>query len=275
MFGFFKKKKKKKQVQDQAPTRDLFAELFPLTAETKAKIDEAVAHTQKQMHGDDGFSEIRNYSRNYESKLAQLQSLEFDTFNWQLREATDNHCLYFSEYGDSLELAIVSPNGEMKKETAVEEMPIYRSWIRDLAVKEGGGLIYSEVFELENGLRGSETILKIPRKEETGMDYTYILNLHHYIEQKLYQVVFRVYEMSPTGMRDNIFLFPISQVVGSEVLDKMELYRQDPYDKNFTEGNTMNLSEREEFDFMFPFHPLSIIREEIAPQIKKSLKFLK
>ena len=67
----------------------------------------------------------------------------------------------------------------------------------------------------------------------------------------------------------------ISTVVGSDVLDIPELYRQDPYDKNFVQGNTMNLSEREEFDFLFPFHPLSIIRKEIVPQIKKSLKFLK
>jgi len=271
MFGFFKKKKKK---ETKAPTRDLFAELFPLTATKKAEIDEAVSKTQQQMHGEEGLAELRNYTRNYESKIAQLQSLEFDNFNWKLHESTDEHCLYVSEYGDTLEVAIVSPNGEMKKETAIKEMPIYRNWIRDIAVKEGGGLIYSEAFTLENGLTGSETILKIPRKEGTGMDYTYLLNLHNYIEQKLYQIVFRVYEMSPTGMRDNIFLFPISQVVGSEVLDLPELYRQDPYDKHFTDGNTMNLSEREEFDHLFPFHPLSIIRREIIPQIKERLKFL-
>ncbi|MCH2046728.1 MAG: hypothetical protein MK212_21620 [Saprospiraceae bacterium] len=206
--------------------------------------------------------------------MSQHQHLEFDTLNWALYETTDAQAVYCNEYDDTMQVLVVPPNGTITKEGVQQEMPNYRNWLRSLAVEEGGGLIFVEYFTLENGLSGSESILKIPRKESTGMDYTYFLNLQNYEEQKLYQIIIKVLEMSPTGMRDNVFLMLIADIIGQELLTTPELFRQDPYDKRFTEGNTMNLSERSEFDYLFPFHPLSIIRNEIAPQLKKTLKFI-
>jgi hypothetical protein len=268
MFRFFKKKKK-------AAKRDLFQELFPLTSSTKQQIKTAVEKIQTQMHGEDGMAEISAYRRHYDSKMVSLNSLEFDSFNWKLHEATETSVVYYNDFGDSLDLAMIPPNGVMVKETASSEMPVFRDWMRNNGVNQGGGLIFCEEFDLNNGTTGSESILKLPKEEGLGMNYLYSLNVHHYEEQKLYQIVIRVPEASPTGMRDNVFMQPISSVLTLDMMELAELYRQDPYDKDFKGGNTMNLSERAEFDDLFPFHPLSIIRNEIAPQLKSSLKFLR
>lgn len=53
-----------------------------------------------------------------------------------------------------------------------------------------------------------------------------------------------------------------------------EIYRKDPYNSNFTAGNRRNLSEIEAFGFLFPFHPLSILRQEIRPRIIESFNWL-
>ena len=105
------------------------------------------------------------------------------------------------------------------------------------------------------------------------MDYIYFLNIRNYEEQKLYQLTFKVFEMSPTGTRDNLMMHPLADIANVDMMQLMELYREDPYDPNYDQGNRMNLSEREEFDYLFPFHPLSIIRQDIRPRIKRSLKF--
>ena len=269
MFGFFKKKKKK-----EVKKRNLFEELFPLSEENRKAIDNAVADTQKKMFGDEGFEELRAFRSNYESNKVVLGRLEFDNFNWTKVDLENGGFLYQDKSGDTLQIEEVVPNGELGKETFLLEMPVYRNWVRGLGVREGGGIISCEPFELENGLTGTESILKIPREESTGMDYIYFVSVHSYEEQKLYQIYQKIHEPSPTGMRDNIFLFPLSEVCGNDVLDQMDLYRQDPYDKNYVDGNVMNISERAEFDELFPFHPLSIIRREVMPQMKESLKFV-
>ena len=69
MFGFFKKKEKKQEQPPVTPTpsnRDIFQELFPLSAKNKVRIEKAIDNTQIQMHGEEGWKEIRTYRRNYE-----------------------------------------------------------------------------------------------------------------------------------------------------------------------------------------------------------------
>lgn len=269
MFSFFRKKK-----PQQTPQRDLFDELFPLSNDLKQQIDAEVAAIQTKMHGEDGLAEIRAYRRQYTSQLTILQNLEFDTFNWQLHDSNASSQLYYDDFGDTLEISIMLPNGEMKRETSSSQMPVFRNWMRSIALEQSGGIVFCEEFSLNNGLTGSESILKIPRQEAPGMDYIYVLQALHYKEQKIYRITIRVNEMSPTGMRDNIFIQPISLILGLDFMEMAKLYNQDPYDKNFKEGNTMNLSERQEFDYLFPFHPLSIIRNEIMPQLKYNLRFI-
>ena len=47
---------------------------------------------------------------------------------------------------------------------------------------------------------------------------------------------------------------------------------KDPYDENIDLPYMMNLSEKEEYDKMFPEHPLSRLRKYLA-DLEKEMKF--
>lgn len=262
--------KKKKNKRQEESSRDLFAELFPLSIENKEAIENDILKIFKDMFGEEGAHQLKNYKREYEVKEDTFQSLIIDTLGWELEEQNKFSCLYENKYNDYLKIDIAQPNGVISKES--NNLPIYRNWLRGMFVNENGGLISCKHFK-NNEIDAFESIGKIPRKEITGIDYTYFLNIRNYEEQKLYQVIIRVNEGSPTGMRDNLLLHPLSEITNLDMEELTKLYRKDPYDDNFKIGNRRNLSEMEEFDYLFPFHPLSIIRQEIRPRILKSIKF--
>jgi len=264
MFGrFFKRNKREKQTpQSKSNQRDLFEELFPLTKENQLKFETAFNSIFEKMYNEEGNKTLKEYSRNYSSNEMQFGSLRFDDMNWNQLSANENRLEYQSNDGDVMIVDKINPNGKMEK--GESQIAVYRNWIRDNSVQQGGGLIMCEEIITKNAINAYESIIKVPRQETTGMDYVYFLNMSNFDEQKLYQIRIKIFEMNPTGMRDNISMHPICEVAKTDLSELMGLYRKDPYQKNFNAGNVMNISEREEFDNFFPFHPLSIIRKEIS-----------
>ena len=251
--------------------RDLFEELFPLNAENKKEIETSVVGILKQMMGD-GFDEHLNYNRNHQEIITPYKSLSIDTLGWEKEDGLDTDFAYKNEFGDFMLINTVAPNGVMKKNKPTK-IKVYRNWARDMFVKMGGGLIICEQTTNVHGMFMFETISKVPRNGAMGMDYIYFLNISNFDEQLLYQIHIKVHDGSTTGMRDNILMSPISEVANMDMTELMNFYRKDPYDPKFTAGNTRNLSEMEAFDYLFPSHPLSIIRMDIKLRILKSLKF--
>ncbi|WP_298425551.1 hypothetical protein [uncultured Kordia sp.] len=270
---FLKSKKEEKPVQSNFSNRDLFNELFPLTEENKSKFKNSFNSIFEKMFEKEQVDKLLNYSRNYKTKETQFGNLIFNDMSWNSIDSTETKLQYISPDSDPMVIEIFEPNGEMKKENSEAIMLAYRDWTRKQTVKIGGGLIMCEEVLTENGIVGYESITKIPKREGRGMDYTYFLNLNDYKEQKMYQFRVMIFEMNPTGLRDNISMHPICDITDTDIGELMSLYRQDPYNKEFKEGNLMNISEKEEFDSFFPFHPLSIIRNEIKPNIINSVRF--
>lgn len=271
---FFSKNKNKAQSIESNPiNRDLFEELFPLTTENKAKFDDAFNSILGKIFEDEDAKIIEEYSKDYLFKEILFGKLRFNTMSWNSITTTATKVQYQAADGDAMVVDIIEPGHIMAKEQNLSKMTTYRDWMRDQIAQRGGGLIMCEEIFTTNGIDGYESIFKVPRKEGMGMDYTYFLNLNNYEEQKLYQFRVIVFERSPTGIRDNVSMHPICEIAGVDLLELMEIYRKDPYDKGYTKGNVMNLSERQEFDEYFPFHPLSIIRNKIRPNILDSVKF--
>lgn len=270
---FFKRNKKEETIQSNVSNRDLFMELFPLTEENKTKFKNSFYSIFEQMFEKEQLEELLNYSRNYKTKETQFGNLTFNDMNWNLMNSTETKLKYTSSDSDPMIIEVFKPNGKMKEEDSQAIMLAYRDWTRKQTAKIGGGLIMCEEVLTENGIIGYESITKIPKKEGRGMDYTYFLNLNNYKEQRMYQFRVMVFEMNPTGLRDNISMHPICNITGIDIEELMSLYRQDPYDKKYKEGNLMNISEKKEFDIYFPFHPLSIIRNEIRSNIINSVRF--
>lgn len=95
-----------------------------------------------------------------------------------------------------------------------------------------------------------------------GVEYTltyqrffsdFILQIHGFFE-----------ETRITGQRDSV-VFELCRrqgIVGTED-GIFKGWSCDPYDKNIHQGKLMNISEHEEYDSMFPRHPISMCREFI------------
>ena len=261
---FFSKRKKSSE-------RNLFDELFPLSETHKQTIENSVNEILIEMTGKDSFEELKNYTRNYESQEFKFQSLKFNSLSWKIAENNSEQLVFISQTGDSMQISVINPNGKLEKNET--EINVYKTWIRNLFIQQQGGLISCDNVITPNRIDLYETIGKIPREDGPGIDYIYFLNIRNYQEQKLYQIWTKVLEMNPTGLRDNIIMHPICDITGLDMGKVSELYRQDPYDKNISDGNRRNLSEMKDFDYLFPFHPLSIIRKEIKPALLNSLKF--
>ena len=264
-------RKPKENPKSTTSKRDLFQELFPLSEENKQHIESRVYSIFEGMHGQEGLDAMKNYSREYQVIPKKFRSLNFDSLGWESFDIEEDGVAFRNEYGDIMLVMTSQPNGKMVKGNS--ELLVYRNWLREQYVNQGGGLIFCEEIVNDQGVEAYESIAKLPRENTTGMDYTYFLNISNYEEQMLYQLNVRVLEMSPTGTRDNILLVPLCDISGMEMMEFTNHYRQDPYQAEYEEGNRMNLSEREEFDYLYPFHPLSILRNEIRPKLLKSLKF--
>ena len=86
----------------------------------------------------------------------------------------------------------------------------------------------------------------------------------------------RFNELGTTGLRDNLMVHPLVDLfeIPMEAIATPEVYRQDPYEAEFQDGNLRNFSELEQFDALFPFHPLSVLRQHILPRVLKSIKLM-
>lgn len=269
----FGRSKKLKNTSKETPTRDLFKELFPLTEAHKKAIEEKLLGIQHQMFGKEGFEKMHSVNRVKADTLATYHALKFNTLGWNLEEEKDDSLFYGNEFRDYLKITRVSPKGQLEKNKP-SELQVYRNWVRNMFIQQDGGLITCEEIKLPNDVEAFESIGKTPRKDATGIDYTYFLNIRNYEEQKLYQLILRTYELSPTGLRDNMTMHPLCDITQMDMGQLSGLYRRDPYDNTVLEGNRMNLSEMEAFDYLFPFHPLSAIRQKIRPLLLKTIDFI-
>lgn len=264
---------KKSNTPKKAPSRDLFEEFFPLTTENKSIIDEKLQNIQLQMFGEEGLKKMQGIKRIKDQKNNTFHALSFDTLGWNLEEEKEEGLFYGNEYGDYLKIDRISANGKLEKNKP-SELAVYRNWVRNMFVEQDGGLIMCEELLLPDKFDAFESIGKTPRKNTTGIDYTYFLNIRNYEEQKLYQLIIRTYELGTTGLRDNMTMHPLCDIAKMDMGELSELYRKDPYDKTFKGGNRMNLAEMEAFDHLFPFHPLSAIRQEIRPRLLSTINFV-
>ena len=130
------------------------------------------------------------------------------------------------------------------------------------ALGDNQGLI-----EVESGKTGfgSPYIYSIVKslKQPSGVQYCMTMHVDRGDFSAQVQGFFE--ELGTTGFRDAL-IFALAQ---NENLVKMtengiEGWNQDPYDSTFVRGNTMNLSEKKEYDNQFPTHPLSEARKCVS-----------
>ncbi|MEO1412719.1 MAG: hypothetical protein AAFW73_22705 [Bacteroidota bacterium] len=270
--NFFRRNRRQAPAERTPAPRNLFEELFPLTPSQREQLEVRVADRYRELYGEEGYAKLRQYAGQYQKQIVDFHALRVDTLGWEMSQQNDRFRVYTSPYGDTLRLDLEVPTGPLEAGTLAADLAAYRNRIRGILAGQLGGLISCELL-VQEGVEAYETIGKIPRQERMGVDYLYHLDLRHYGEQRLYQVMVRVHEGEPTGSRDNLLMQPLSELAGMDLVQLMAHYRRDPYAPYFAEGNRRNLAELEVFDALFPIHPLSIIRREIRPRILADLRW--
>lgn len=123
-------------------------------------------------------------------------------------------------------------------------------------LRENQGLV-----EVKTGLTNNQrkyvySIVKT-KLEPTGMQY--ILTTQIDMNDLCMNIQAYFDEAGMTGLRDTTIM---NQMINERKINPpdMDGWFKDPYVENYKKGLLMNMSEKEEYDSMFPQHPLSEIR---------------
>jgi hypothetical protein len=272
MFGFFKSNESKRE--------KALKMLFPIKQPNSKIIKKVLKQVLIESDMDFDGNSILNFSPKLNTKTEQLWNLEFESFGWNedmeylIDENFNGRRVWFGNYYPFVLQAVVSQE-EYIPQYNERQLETYRRHIRKVSNSLNGGIIFAD-FNGINDIIIAESIYKQPKEDGPGMDYNYQVTIPDYETYHNYILNFKIPEMVPTGIRDNILLPPISEITGlsiKQLFDK-KLYWEDPYDPSIKEGNRMNISEREEFDIYLPHHPLSIIRQHIRKKFLNSLTFI-
>ena len=126
-------------------------------------------------------------------------------------------------------------------------------------LKDNQGLISVFAGKTRGGKKYAYSIVK-SAKQPSGIQY--ILTFQIQYPSKVLNIQAFYDEIGMTGLRDSI-VYEIAAREGKVILGTFDGWMNDPYDPDYKKGLRMNLSESEEYDKMFPNHPLSVLRRFI------------
>ena len=198
----------------------------------------------------------------------KLDLISVETPNSKPDELCHNKkVFYLNDYDDlSINLFDYPPDIAAKNDTELELQNNYRK----IAYESGVAII--EVKKVKLGSFNTiKTIIKFPIKP-SGVCYvgSYTLPFKSFS----YVVKIQCIEQGTTGMRDAIILEMMIRngtVQLGEEGGIMKGWMRDPYNDSIQLPYMMNLSESEDFDQMFPKHPLSRMRKYLK-HIEETIK---
>jgi len=204
-----------------------------------------------------------------------LDDLTITDLNWELTDSTD----LCNRWMPPARTNMLSVNFFEKKPDLPYKKGLagLRDFYRERVVENKGGILLVDCIEMHN-MGIIKTVFKIPQ-EENGMYYVGSYTIP--FERCSYVIKIEAPELGATGMRESVVV--AQSLLSNPNFDPEntdEGWKMDPYDENFTEGNPMNLSEKEEYDAQFPEHPLSQLRSymrktEASIEFSEALKQLK
>ena len=212
------------------------------------------------------------FKRLFNRQPLTLASLAFDAPGWQVQE-TNLKKQVWEHPGHSAVLSLpffaVPPDIPVRLDDQMGLRDHYRSLIHT----QHGGLVEVAVGVLANTrINVVKTIFKVPRQPR-GMGYIGSLTVP--FKHCSYVVKIQAEEAGMTGMREAVIadkLIREGKIVPGE--NTILGWSADPYDRNWKKGALMNLAEREEYDPLFPGHPLTIVRDGLKA-VAVSMKLTK
>jgi hypothetical protein len=216
------------------------------------------------------------FKKLFNRKPPDLHSLAFDAPGWQVQETNPKKQVW-EHPGHPAMLSLhffdVPPDIPVR----LDDQPALREHYRSVISSQHGGLVEVAVGVLANTrIPVVKTIFKIPRQPR-GMGYIGSLTLP--FKYFSYVIKIQAEEAGMTGVREAVIadkLIREGKIAPGE--NTILGWSADPYDRGWKKGTLMNLAEREEYDPLFPEHPLTIVREglkAVAASLKPGQELLR
>lgn len=199
------------------------------------------------------------FKKLFNRKPPTIASLAFDAPGWRVQETNPKKQVW--EHPSraavlSLHFFDVPPDIPV----SLEDQAALRGYYRNLVSAQHGGLVAVAVGVVANTrIQVVKTIFKVPRQPRgTGYIGSLTLPFKHFS----YVVKIQAEEGGITGVREAVIadkLIREGKITPAE--NTIPGWSADPYDRSWKKGTLMNLAEREEYDHLFPEHPLTIVRE--------------
>jgi hypothetical protein len=211
--------------------------------------------------------------------MRSLNSITFDVSGFTLQGDRDGVRIWHSATGDLVGLFYfpMPPNIEAD----IQSITAVRDFCRTLAMRSGAAIIEVDTPEVDGWL-ALRQIIKVPQQPR-GMTYLGSITLP--FRDFSYVIKIQCEEHEMTGIRDTV-IFNQKMATGEVTLDDetqaVRGWMRDPYDQSIVDGLMRNLSEAEEYDELFPDHPLSRSRLllkhvqatlRIAEEVKREFPF--
>lgn len=203
-------------------------------------------------------------------KSPDIHSITFTHLGWDDRTDNESELSWSSpDYPALLTISYFNKRPDLP--CVVTELDTLRSFYRKMVQQQDGGLLKVETIRIDE-VDCLETLIKIPRAPSGIL---YISSITIPFRSCSYVIKLQMTENSTTGIRE--------AVIGQKLLAENVLtthnnhidgWSSDPYLTNYSSGSLMNIAEREEYDEMFPDHPLTRIRQHMKA-VSGSIRFSK
>lgn len=152
---------------------------------------------------------------------------------------------------------VIFPNDFSKAMPFEDDKSIAEEIHRKLGGKQG--LIEIVSRRDNNGHECVYTVVKTLKKP-SGVQYNLTMQIRY--PERLLQIQGFFDEGRTTGIRDAMVL-ELAMRTGQIQQGSLDGWSKDPFDENYKNGIPRNLSESEEYDQLFPDHPLSVLRRTV------------
>ena len=204
--------------------------------------------------------------------MGKIDYISFNTHDYELNSSDATKKVYYiNDYDDLIVNYFDLPPDITSKDDSEKSL---QDNYRNVALEAGGAIIEVSKLKID-----SYTVIKtIFKFKLSPSGVVYIGSYTIPFEKCSYVIKIQCPEIGTTGVRYSaVFELALRKGLVEICNNSVKGWIKDPYDENIDLPYMMNLSEKEEYDKMFPEHPLSRLRKylldvEKTISIDKKLK---
>jgi hypothetical protein len=217
--------------------------------DSSLSLQEKIDNMLVGFYGEENLKSLKNFELKLSSNRVKYKGLSFETFNWtKVEENLKDNFIFWTcdDYPIAISLNYFDLVPDLPKEKNIDV-------IRNIYWENGVAILKSDFYETE-GITCVENLFKTVYEDKKVQ---YSANITIPFEDRSFVLKVISEDYGDTGLRDAT-VYPL--VCEGDLFDtsNMTIY---PYDKN--KKGRMTASEKEDYDYLLPFHHLTVLRKVI------------